>query len=693
MSEKGNLSDDFDLATSDELASETSARESGDSANAANITSDESKISALEADVTALQSVATTLEGEVATLESEVAALQNQTPPPVTTPPAAPVITSPVSGAKETAAITTVSGTAVVGASVDIFDGTASWGVVTASSTGAWTYTTNSLSNGSYTITATATTSNGTSVPSAAVTFTVAVVTPPTPPAAPVISAPAPGATVNTSTPTVSGTAVATAVITVYDGTTVWGTTSANASGAWTLTLPSLTNGNYTVTATATTNNGTSALSNAVSFTVSVVVVVTPPPGNLPSGVTLQAIDGGNSYFSKFSNPAPFDTQTFPIGTWAPSGFTDQASLNQWDGLVNMFVDEGYVPANWQSSLNSAGFYGIGGSSDDVGAFVTDEVDLWAGAGSQPWSGQINSTAKGAMCTGQGSTLNCGYTAIQTMIKELPSSVTGRFKYVNYSKEAVCGTGQTSDANGLAVGKEWASFVDVFSCDIYWFQEQILTQPYWSASTIVTGTGGQSLSVAQVRQASNYGRTVARMRTLAGNAKPVWSFHEVAGYFTNNSAGVPQGPTPQQLVAGMWSSIINGSRGVIMFVQDYIDAGGNANAFQDTRYAAHKSAVEAFYTQVQSLQTIILGQNAVGLVKVVNGPIDMLVKWNSGTPYIFAHQRDQSSSTPTFSVTGFLNGLVNVVGENRSIQMTAGTFTDTFADGNTVHIYELTNLS
>ncbi|WP_242510162.1 Ig-like domain-containing protein, partial [Hymenobacter persicinus] len=91
-----------------------------------------------------------------------------------------------------------------------------------------------------------------------------------TTPNAPVVTAPANGSIVNTTTPTYSGTATANATVTVYvDGSSI-GTTAANAAGNWSLTQPAaLSQGSHTVYARASLNgSAASANSNTNTFTV-----------------------------------------------------------------------------------------------------------------------------------------------------------------------------------------------------------------------------------------------------------------------------------------------------------------------------------------------------------------------------------------------------------------------------------------
>jgi len=83
----------------------------------------------------------------------------------------------------------------------------------------------------------------------------------------PVITSPADGATITTSTVTITGTADANATIEVFDGTTSLGTATADANGDWTFTTATLPDGAHIFTATAS-NGQTSIPSDAVTITI-----------------------------------------------------------------------------------------------------------------------------------------------------------------------------------------------------------------------------------------------------------------------------------------------------------------------------------------------------------------------------------------------------------------------------------------
>ncbi|RPH24165.1 type I secretion C-terminal target domain-containing protein [Buttiauxella warmboldiae] len=137
-------------------------------------------------------------------------------------------ITGNVANGQSTNDVTpTINGTADAGATVNVFNNGVLMGTVTASGSGAWSYTPGALGEGSHAFTATATNANGTGNFSTAATVIVDI----TPPAVPT-------AVVSADGSSVSGSAEAnsTVTITLPGGGTVNAT--ADSSGNYTATLP-----------------------------------------------------------------------------------------------------------------------------------------------------------------------------------------------------------------------------------------------------------------------------------------------------------------------------------------------------------------------------------------------------------------------------------------------------------------------
>ncbi|ADU70507.1 Ig-like domain repeat protein [Pantoea sp. At-9b] len=173
-----------------------------------------------------------------------------------------------------------VSGTAEAGSKVSIYDGTTLLGTVTAGSNGAWTFTTSTLADGPHTLNVTATDAAGNVSPTASVTLTVDTVVPTASSlvvtadnVTPNVTIPSGGST-NDNTPTLSGTAEAGAVVTIYDGSTVLGSVTAGTGGAWSYTTSTLSNGTHPLSVTVKDAAGNVSPASA---TVSVIVDTVAP--------------------------------------------------------------------------------------------------------------------------------------------------------------------------------------------------------------------------------------------------------------------------------------------------------------------------------------------------------------------------------------------------------------------------------
>jgi len=200
-----------------------------------------------------------------------------------TTPPAAPVVVAPANGSYVTTVRPPITGTAEANSTVTVYiDGVVA-GTTTANASGAWSFTpTTDLSQGSHTAKATSRDAAGNvSVDSNTNTFTVDSVVP----AAPVVVAPGNGSYVTTVRPPITGTAEANSTVTVYIDGVVAGTTTADASGAWSFTpTTDLSQGSHTAKATSRDAAGNVSVdSNTSTFTVDTVVPAAPvvvAPGN-----------------------------------------------------------------------------------------------------------------------------------------------------------------------------------------------------------------------------------------------------------------------------------------------------------------------------------------------------------------------------------------------------------------------------
>ncbi|MBS7442560.1 BapA/Bap/LapF family large adhesin [Enterobacter sp. 120016] len=193
----------------------------------------------------------------------------------------------------------TLTGTGAVGDTISIYNNGVLLGSVEVGNTGTWSYTTPALTEGNHVLTIRETDPAGNqSGPSAG--FTVVVDSVSTTPvitnvtdnvgnaATTVVS----GSETNDATPTLSGTADANSVVTIFDGGTQIAVVTADINGAWTFTPDTaLGEGSHSFTVRATDPQGNVS---AVSAPWSVVVDLTAPTvptldtvnDNVPGGVT-----------------------------------------------------------------------------------------------------------------------------------------------------------------------------------------------------------------------------------------------------------------------------------------------------------------------------------------------------------------------------------------------------------------------
>ncbi|RZT04110.1 Ig-like domain (group 3) [Duganella sp. CF402] len=169
-----------------------------------------------------------------------------------------------------------LSGTAEAGATVTVYDGGAVIGTAVADDHGAWSITSKALAAGTHNLTAKATDAAGNvSNASAALAITVDVKAPAVPASLDLAAAADSGASTtdnltSVTQPVVSGKAEANAIVALYDGATLLGTTIADKNGAWSITSSeTLADGVHSLTATATDVAGNVSLaSSALKVTI-----------------------------------------------------------------------------------------------------------------------------------------------------------------------------------------------------------------------------------------------------------------------------------------------------------------------------------------------------------------------------------------------------------------------------------------
>jgi hypothetical protein len=247
-----------------------------------------------------------------------------------------------VNAAHDTAA-QALTGTAQAGSTVTVYDGTTKLGTATSAADGTWSYTLGVLANGTHSLTATATDSNGYTGPASnALSFTVDPLAPNAPTGladSSIVNGWVNGAH-DTASQALTGTAEAGSTVIVYDGTTQLGTTTAAANGTWSYTLGTLASGGHNLTATATDAAGNvSPASSAIKFTVD----TTPPAA--PQGLA-DAADangfvyiGGNTATQALTGTAEAGSTLVIFDGATKLGSTTVGSTGSWSFTLGSLVD------------------------------------------------------------------------------------------------------------------------------------------------------------------------------------------------------------------------------------------------------------------------------------------------------------------------------------------------------------------
>ena len=311
--------------------------------------------------------------------------------------------------------------------------------------------------------------------------------------------------------------------------------------------------------------------------------------------------------------------------------------------------------------------------TDAISGWVLgDEVDMWGGAGSGAWTG--NYPGQGDICADPAEA--CGFTVQRANVAELPDD--GRPRYANYGKGV---TFWLDDADAAQFVNR---FQDVVSADNYWFTDENICGA--TEGGVLVGAG-QALPAERCHLAANYGRTVDRLRSLVQPpaSRPVWAFVELGHPFAEDEWPTI---TPAQVRAAVWSSLIHGARGIVYFNHSFGGPCPSQHVLSDPCYDDVRRAVTDLNHQVTALAPVLNAPFVDGL-STAAGAVDTMTRWYDGRFYVVAGSTRAARQAASFTLSCVGDGRVHVVGEGRTLPLTAGSFSDEFADGDAVHVYRI----
>jgi hypothetical protein len=178
---------------------------------------------------------------------------------------------------------------------------------------------------------------------------------------------------------------------------------------------------------------------------------------------------------------------------------------------------------------------------------------------------------------------------------------------------------------------------------------------------------------------------VQRLIEWTGGTKPVWNCIECT-----RISNVRTKPTPAEVRAEVWMSLIHGSRGLIYFVHQFAPTFREAALLDDPEMLA---GVTAINQQIHDLAPMLNGPTLTDAVRSEssnpNAVIANLVKRDRDSLYVFTVNMRNQPTRAMFRLAGTPAGAeVEVLGESRKLALASHGFVDEFS-GYGVHLYRV----
>lgn len=191
-------------------------------------------------------------------------------------------------------------------------------------------------------------------------------------------------------------------------------------------------------------------------------------------------------------------------------------------------------------------------------------------------------------------------------------------------------------------------------------------------------------------------RGVRRLRDWAGPERITWNCIECT-----RISNLRATPTPEQVKAEVWMSLIHGSQGIIYFCHQFQPRFIEAALLADEEMAR---AVSAINRQVHGLAPVLRSPAVADAVSVSVSPAEVAedmakllgpqgiavsARKHEGKLYVFSVRMEASEAKGAFAVKGLTGETaVRVLGEDRTLRAKDGRFEDRFGP-HAVHLYEM----
>ncbi len=370
------------------------------------------------------------------------------------------------------------------------------------------------------------------------------------------------------------------------------------------------------------------------------------------------------SPYAGWSRGVPADPSFFPIGVWLQGSWhaTEMASLG-----VNVYIGNNAgtdsLAASDLATLKAQGIYAILGQ-DSVGLANIDDKTIigWWMDPDEPDNAQSEPDGGGYGPPVSPATLVSRYNAYKAADPTRPI-------WLGLG-QGVAFDGWEGRGNNAPPESGYVAASDIVAFDIY---------PY-------NNCGGDKNEQTTCGQFWLNASGVDRLHQWANRNQAVWTDIET----TIIGANTTTGPTPAQTVSEVWLSLIHSANGIVYFLDTWEPSFREDGIFKTM---AMVTAVTALNAEIKSLAPELNSASLPNLVDVTSSsasaPIDTVVKANGTSLYVFSAISRAGTATGSYAIRGMTGRAVaNVVGENRTIDVVAGKFSDGFA-ANGVHIYRI----
>lgn len=176
------------------------------------------------------------------------------------------------------------------------------------------------------------------------------------------------------------------------------------------------------------------------------------------------------------------------------------------------------------------------------------------------------------------------------------------------------------------------------------------------------------------------GAGIDRLRKWAEYRKPVWNWIE-----TTAIRGEAK-PTPPQIRAEVWMSIVHGSMGIGYFCHQFKPKADEAASLHDPET---RRALATINAQIAELAPALNTPSVANGVTADSKNVDTMLKRHGGATYLLAvGARAVGEAAVTFRLRGCGNVNATVLGESRTVAVKNGALTDRFGEYE-VHLYRI----